>query len=298
MEMIITYEAFKKGLIASGYAPLNEEPFLQGFLALQDLSEGASQVSSILFAGEPGTGKTFFAECLAKYWRAELIRYQMNPEAGAEQLLYDINLVRVIQGMAGQDLPTKSRDLLSPGVLVQAFESSLHKPTILLLDELDKALPEVDAFLLGCLQDRVIYNPHAGEQKCNPGQLLVIVTKNNRRALDDALMRRLRRVYTDFPKPAQECALILGKVPSLPKDVAMTLVTLANRLRRQKPLARKVPSTPELTRCAQDLMVAPPELAGRVVLQWLIAFPEDRVLLKESLNELTGLFKYARGGRP
>jgi MoxR-like ATPase len=295
MNILTDFAAFKQHLVAAGYADLTPEPFLQGYLALQDLRPDAEQVSAMLFDGEPGTGKTYFAGCVAKMLSATLLRHQMTPDAGAEQLLYDLHLPRIIQGMAGMNIPTSYRDLLSPGILVQAFEASLHGPTILLLDELDKALPEVDSYLLGCLQDRAIHNPHAGTQRCNPANLLVIITKNDHRSLNDALMRRVRRVYTKYPPAEQECALILRDVPSFPREVAMTLVTLANRLRQQKDKALKVPSTPELIRCARDLLVAPTDLAGAVVEQWLIAFPSDRTLLKESRNELSGLFKYVRG---
>ncbi|GHP00713.1 hypothetical protein KSF_107600 [Reticulibacter mediterranei] len=289
------YAMFRRKLIAAGYEPLSQEPFLQGYLALQDLKENASQVSTLLFDGEPGAGKTYFAECVAKMLGAKLLRYQLTPNAGAEQLLYDLHFLRIIQGMAGVDVPKSPQDLFSSGILVQAFQESLHGPTLLLLDEFDKALPEVDSFLLGCLQDKAIHDPHIGSQPCDPANLLVIITKNDQRTLSNALMRRTRRVYLGFPHPDQECALLLKHIPTFPLQEARTLISLANKLRAQKEKALKVPSTPELIRCANDLLVAPAEVAGSVVEQWLVAFPQDRSLLKQSTAELAGLFKYASG---
>ncbi len=290
-----TYQAFRASLIKAGYFPLREEPFLQGYLAVQDLEPEAEQVSAILFDGPPGTGKTYFAETLTGVIGAQLLRHQFTPDARSEELLYDLHLLRIIQGMAGVSVPTDIRDLTNPGILIRALKASLEGPVVLLLDEMDKALPAVDTFLLGFLQDRAIYHAQYGDQIGNPANLIVVVTKNDLRSLDDALMRRLRRVYLDYPHPEQERDLILKKLPEFPQEAAVTLVTLANRLRAAKAKARKVPSTPELIRCARDLLRAPSGQEGQVVLQWLIAFPEDRPLLKETEKELAGLFKYVRG---
>src|SRR5260370_35401354 len=104
-----TYQAFRASLIKAGYFPLREEPFLQGYLAVQDLEPEAEQVSPILFDGPPGTGKTSFAETLTGVIGAQLLRHQFTPVARTEERLSQRPLLPIIQGSAGLSVHPKYR---------------------------------------------------------------------------------------------------------------------------------------------------------------------------------------------
>ena len=292
----LNYQEFKSKINSEGYYVSDEFILYNSFLSIKDMGSLKSQkVSCLLLDGPPGAGKTFLAQILSKIINAELIKYQFTAGSGVEDLLYDINIHNVVKGMGGAEVDSIYLD----GILPQSIKTSHSNKVILLLDEMDKASPKVDAFLLDFLQNGEIYNPHLGELKANENNLLIILTKNNERLLSEPLMRRTRRLYLDFPSKAIEEKIVREAVPEFPIIATKTLVALANKIRnlrstKNEPL--KVPSSPELIRCASDIVFSvsediSKEMLGVLIKQWLLAYIEDVHALEESVEHLGGQFK-------
>lgn len=292
----LSYNEFKSKVNSHGYYVSNEFILYNSFLAIKDMGSLISQkISCLLLDGPPGAGKTFLAHIISQLLPAELIKYQFTAGSGVEDLLYDLNILQIVKGMGGKNIESIYLD----GILPQAIKKSLCNKVVLLLDEMDKASPKVDAFLLDFLQNGEIYNPHLGNLKANENNLLVVLTKNSERLLSEPLMRRMRRLYLDFPSKSIEEKIILENVPDFPLIATKTLVALANKIRnlrgtKNEPL--KVPSTPELIRCARDIIYSisqniSKEILGTLMKQWLITYIEDVNILDETVAHLGGQFK-------
>jgi len=186
-----------------------------GYFASKDLAKlvllfneagkrNRKSIPTLLLQGKSGAGKTFLAETFAKMIGADEKFVQCFPRMGTENFQYDVN----IEGVIKQD-PDKS---LKEGVLLQALNSSKEGPVVLVIDELDKARPEVDSFLLDFLENGRLTT---GTDTYTKGEhsIYTFITSNDKREIDDALLNRSKRV--EVPRPEKELFLeILG----LPKN--------------------------------------------------------------------------------
>lgn len=286
----MNYDDYKAAMSKCSYFVSDEFIFVNSFLAIHEMSN-IKGVSAMILDGDAGTGKTFLGQCLARVLDAELIKYQFTAGSGVEDLLFDLDIPNVVKGMSGEEVEKVYLD----GVLPRAIEMSKEKKVVLLLDEIDKASPKIDAFLLDFLENADLYNPHLGELKANSPNLLVILTKNDERFISEPLMRRVRRLYLDFPAKSIEEKILRKSVENVPIMLVKLLVSLANRIRatrgtKMEPI--KVPSTPEIIRCARDLVgmnemdCFTKENLGEVVKQWLIAYIDDKEVISESTKHL------------
>ena len=173
-------------------------------------SEG-SMIPCALLRGLPGAGKTSTAEAFALAVGAKKFFYQCNPGTGFDQLIGQPNLGAVLR----QDAAA----CISDGILIQAAKAAMAgEDVVLILDELDKTSPEVDAYLLDFLQSRRIRDSNMEEIVIPTDvKFWVFLTSNDERELSDALMRRVRRVTVDRPSRStvasvlgieEDCALI------------------------------------------------------------------------------------------
>lgn len=167
-----------------------------GYFASQDLSKlvllfeaagkkESKSIPTLLLQGKSGAGKTFLAETFAKKIGAEEKFVQCFPRMGTENFQYDVN----IEGVMKQDADKSIKD----GILLQALQQSKTSPVVLIIDELDKARPEVDSFLLDFLENgRLTTGTDTYERGEFP--IYTFITSNDKREIDEALLNRSKRV--------------------------------------------------------------------------------------------------------
>ena len=159
-------------------------------------------VPSMLLFGEPGAGKTSFAKYLATELGAELIFAPCYDGVAADQLVYNWDLGTLVDAMT--DESTKGREAMKDGYLLQALRRSNDHKVVLLIDEVDKAKPSVDTFLLSYMQECMLNDPLTGVVKGNKNNLFVVLTSNKRRDLEDALDRRISMIREfKFPEKSE-----------------------------------------------------------------------------------------------
>lgn len=225
---------------------------------------GISLKKPILVEGPAGVGKTDLGKVLAQALGMDLIRlqcYEGLDEAKAlyeweyaKQLLYTQILKdkvgEILQGsqtlqqavdcIAKQDGVFFSDRFLLPRPLLRAILSD--KPTVLLIDEVDKSDAEFEAFLLEVLSDFQISVPEIGTLKAKHVPL-VVLTSNNSREMSDALKRRCLHLHIDFPDAQRETEIIRLKVPGVADKLVQEVVQLIHRVRRLD--LKKSPSVSE-----------------------------------------------------
>lgn len=206
--------------------------------AIRDMGK-QEYISALLLDGPPGCGKTFLAKYISWQLKAKLMQFQFFPGCGREDLILDLAL-----GPQGQR---------TQGILLNAMTYSHEKKIVLLLDELDKAEPRVDSFLLTFLNEGSLLVPQLGEFVANRANLIVVITKNDEREAQNPLIRRCRPVQMRWPTPEVEMAIFRQKIPYLTDESCLAIIDTANRLRGH-PDVRKAPSTPELLRTIFDII--------------------------------------------
>lgn len=182
-----------------------------GYFASEDLAKlvllfeasgkrDKKSIPTLLLQGKSGAGKTFLAETFSQMIGADEKFVQCFPRMGTENFQYDVN----IEGVMKQDADSS----IKAGILLQALQQSQEGPVVLVIDELDKARPEVDSFLLDFLENgRLTTGTDTYERGKFP--IYTFITSNDKREIDEALINRSKRV--EVPRPEKELFLeILG----------------------------------------------------------------------------------------
>jgi MoxR-like ATPase len=226
----------------------------------------------VLVEGPAGVGKTEFGRSLAKALDRELVRlqcYEGLDEAKAlyeweyaKQLLYTQllkekigetiagarTLAEAADRIAEGDAVFFSRRFLLPRPILRAILS--ENPALLLVDEVDKADPEFEAFLLEVLADNAVTIPELGTLRARHIPR-VVLTSNNSRELSDALKRRCLHLYIDFPSRERELRILRARLPGVSATLAEEVVSALQRLRALD--LKKPPSISEALDWAQSL---------------------------------------------
>ena len=197
----------------------------------------------LFLEGEAGVGKTEVAKILASMLQREFIRLQCYEGLDVNTAIYEWNYsrqmlhIRVLEASGAVDSDKAELDIFSPEFLLKrpllkAIDASGPSPPVLLVDELDRADEEFEAFLLEVLSDFQISIPEIGTIKAKEPPI-VVVTSNRTREIHDALKRRCLYHWIDYPSFEKEYQIVLAKVPEAPERLSKQVVAFIQGLRQE-----------------------------------------------------------------
>jgi MoxR-like ATPase len=231
----------------------------EGYLADQGLATSAylafALEQPLLLEGEAGVGKTEVARALASAMGASLIRLQCHEGIDLHHAVYDWDYQRQLLAIRAAEAGAPARELFGPEFLLRRplLEALEHDggPAVLLIDEIDRADDEFEAFLLEFLADFAITIPELGTITA-AHRPLVVLTSNRTRELHDALKRRCLYHWIDYPSPEREAEIVRTRLPGVPEEVAARVCSAVARLREHE--LYKLPGVGETITWARALI--------------------------------------------
>jgi MoxR-like ATPase len=231
----------------------------EGYLADQGLATAAylafALEQPLLLEGEAGVGKTEVARALATATGSQLIRLQCHEGIDLHHAVYDWDYQRQLLAIRAAEAGAPARELFGPEFLLRRplLEALEHEggPAVLLIDEIDRADDEFEAFLLEFLADFAITIPELGTIVA-AHRPLVVLTSNRTRELHDALKRRCLYHWIDYPTPEREAEIVRTRLPGVPDEVAARVCAAVARLRERE--LYKLPGVGETITWARALL--------------------------------------------
>ncbi len=233
----------------------------QGYLADRSLALAvylaAVLEQPLLLEGEAGVGKTEVARALAGATGARLIRLQCHEGIDLHHALYDWDYPRQLLALRAAEGGIDEGELFSRRFLLrrpllEALEADPAQAVVLLIDEVDRADDEFEAFLLELLSDFAVTVPEIGTITA-ARRPVVVLTSNRTRELHDALKRRCLYHWIEYPDPLREREIVEARIPGIPEAIAARVVNAIGRLREQRDLY-KLPGVGETLVWAQALL--------------------------------------------
>ncbi|MEO9682367.1 MAG: MoxR family ATPase [Tateyamaria sp.] len=235
----------------------------QGYVASDDLAVALQLALSLgrplLLEGAAGVGKTEIARTLSAVKDTRLLRLQCYEGLDAAQAIYEWNYQRQLltiraaaeDGETGKAVEDRifSRDFLLERPLLAAITQDVAP--VLLIDEIDRADEEFEAYLLEILSDFQISIPELGTISATT-RPMVILTSNGTRDLSDALRRRCLYTYVEYPDRATELAILRARCPEIEAQLGEQIVGFVQRLRQEE--LEKTPGVAEMLDFAAALM--------------------------------------------
>jgi len=263
----------------------------------------------LMLEGPAGVGKTDLARALSEGMKRPLVRLQCYEGLDESKALYEWDYAKQMLytqllrdavsrqtegatslGEAADRIAGEGDTFFNPRFLVaRPLLSALtsDEPVVLLIDEVDRADPEFEAFLLEILAERQVTIPELGTIRAKHAPL-VLLTTNATRDMTDALRRRCLHAFVDYPPPSRELAILELRVPGISRALATELARVAHEVRKLD--LRKAPSIAETIDWARALVLLgasalDPELA-RSTLGALVKHEEDRAKVEAKLEKL------------
>ncbi len=204
----------------------------------------------LLLEGEAGVGKTEAAKALAAVLDTPLIRLQCYEGIDAAEALYEWNYPRQLLSIRLADAggsPLREEDLFGPDYLIRrpllrALEHPGPRPAVLLIDEIDRADDDFEAFLLELLADATVTIPELGPIVATHPPIIVL-TSNRTRDLHDAVKRRCVYHWIDYPTPEREVEIVRRRVQGSSETLAVQVADAVARMRDSD--VQKPPGTAE-----------------------------------------------------
>jgi len=249
----------------------------------------------LLLEGEAGVGKTELAKALASAFGLQLIRLQCYEGIDANQALYEWDYTRqllYVRTLTEAALSEKTAidDIFGPRFLVERPLLKAIKAgdrAVLLIDEIDRADDEFEAFLLEVLSDFQVTIPELGTVKCKRPPV-VVLTSNRTRELHDALKRRCLFHWIDYPKLEREVEIVRARAPEIPEELARQVSKAVQNLRKMD--LQKRPGVAETLDWARALdFLGAERMDANVTTATLGSVLKDRDDIDQVKNNLSGV---------